>query len=155
MISMNPPFKEQWIRTTCMICCNRHHQERTAFCASHLRALDMGGAARYRAGWGAVSSAGRARGAAPKTGGREPPGWCDLHAGRSFQTLRGVSTAVLFTRGAKTENIWFYDMSADGFSLDDKRLPESEKRYPGYFELLEEPNLIPNSRKLGRNGSLN
>ncbi|MEI6149143.1 MAG: N-6 DNA methylase, partial [bacterium] len=34
----------------------------------------------------------------------------------------GVSTAVLlFTKGAATERIWFYDMEHDGFSLDDKR----------------------------------
>ncbi|MDQ6644791.1 MAG: SAM-dependent methyltransferase [Chloroflexota bacterium] len=44
-----------------------------------------------------------------------------------FKPYAGVSTAVLFlTRGASTENIWFYDMEHDGFSLDDKRLPTSE-----------------------------
>ncbi|MBA3947569.1 MAG: SAM-dependent DNA methyltransferase [Herpetosiphonaceae bacterium] len=41
-----------------------------------------------------------------------------------FKPYAGVSTAVLlFTRGAKTERIWFYDMAHDGFSLDDKRVP--------------------------------
>src|ERR1700736_5690375 len=41
----------------------------------------------------------------------------------------GVSTAVLlFTKGAKTDRIWFYDMEHDGFSLDDKRqrVPEND-----------------------------
>jgi len=34
----------------------------------------------------------------------------------------GVSTAVLvFVKGGKTERVWFYDMQADGYSLDDKR----------------------------------
>ncbi len=34
----------------------------------------------------------------------------------------GVSTAVLiFAKGGATEKVWFYDMEADGFSLDDKR----------------------------------
>ena len=48
-----------------------------------------------------------------------------------FRPYAGVSTAVLlFTRGAKTENIWFYDMSHDGFSLDDKRLPVKENDIP-------------------------
>ena len=47
--------------------------------------------------------------------------------GGVFKPYAGVSTAVLFfTKGAKTENIWFYDMAADGFSLDDKRTPMAE-----------------------------
>ncbi len=34
----------------------------------------------------------------------------------------GVSTAVLiFTKGGRTERVWFYDMESDGYSLDDKR----------------------------------
>ncbi|MBU0894243.1 MAG: SAM-dependent methyltransferase [Nanoarchaeota archaeon] len=34
----------------------------------------------------------------------------------------GVSTAVLFfTKGEPTQNVWFYKMESDGFSLDDKR----------------------------------
>jgi type I restriction enzyme M protein len=42
-----------------------------------------------------------------------------------------VSTAVLlFTRGARTENIWFYDMAHDGFSLDDKRVKAAENDIP-------------------------
>jgi len=41
-----------------------------------------------------------------------------------FRPYAGVSTAVLlFTKGAATERIWFYDMEHDGFSLDDKRQP--------------------------------
>jgi type I restriction enzyme M protein len=39
-----------------------------------------------------------------------------------FQPYSGVGTAVLvFTKGGKTENVWFYEMTADGFSLDQKR----------------------------------
>jgi type I restriction enzyme M protein len=41
-----------------------------------------------------------------------------------FKPYAGVSTAILiFTRtdSGGTENVWFYDMEADGFSLDDKR----------------------------------
>lgn len=39
-----------------------------------------------------------------------------------FKPYAGVSTAVLvFVKGGQTENIWFYDMQADGYSLDDKR----------------------------------
>lgn len=46
-----------------------------------------------------------------------------------FRPYAGVSTAVLlFTKGATTDRIWFYDMEHDGFSLDDKRqrVPEND-----------------------------
>lgn len=46
-----------------------------------------------------------------------------------FKPYAGVSTAVLvFTKtgAGGTENVWFYDMTADGFSLDDKRSPVAE-----------------------------
>ncbi|MBT3577188.1 N-6 DNA methylase, partial [archaeon] len=39
-----------------------------------------------------------------------------------FKPYAGVSTAVLyFTKGEPTKEVWFYDMQADGYSLDDKR----------------------------------
>ncbi|MQY77615.1 MAG: N-6 DNA methylase [Bacteroidetes bacterium] len=39
-----------------------------------------------------------------------------------FKPYAGVSTAVLiFVKGGQTERVWFYDMEADGYSLDDKR----------------------------------
>lgn len=39
-----------------------------------------------------------------------------------FKPYAGVSTAVLvFTKGGATDRVWFYDMQADGLSLDDKR----------------------------------
>lgn len=42
--------------------------------------------------------------------------------GGVFKPYAGVSTAVLiFVKGGKTEHVWFYDMQADGYSLDDKR----------------------------------
>ena len=50
-----------------------------------------------------------------------------------FKPYAGVSTAVLvFTRTGHggTDQVWFYDMKADGFSLDDKRTPVSENDIP-------------------------
>ena len=47
-----------------------------------------------------------------------------------FKPYAGVSTAILFftkTNSGGTDNVWFYDMQADGFSLDDKRTPQPEK----------------------------
>ena len=56
-----------------------------------------------------------------------------------FKPYAGVSTAVLMftkTNNGGTENVWFYDMKADGFSLDDKRaeikgsdIPDIVQRY--------------------------
>lgn len=43
-----------------------------------------------------------------------------------FKPYAGVSTAILIftkTNSGGTDNVWFYDMLADGFSLDDKRTP--------------------------------
>ncbi|MGO3786099.1 MAG: N-6 DNA methylase, partial [Pseudoalteromonas prydzensis] len=41
-----------------------------------------------------------------------------------FKPYAGVSTAILiFTKGGSTDHVWFYDVQADGFSLDDKRTP--------------------------------
>jgi type I restriction enzyme M protein len=39
-----------------------------------------------------------------------------------FRPYAGVSTAVLiFTKGGRTQHVWFYNMEKDGYSLDDKR----------------------------------
>lgn len=43
-----------------------------------------------------------------------------------FRPYTNVSTAILIftkTNSGGTDNVWFYDMQSDGFSLDDKRLP--------------------------------
>ena len=50
-----------------------------------------------------------------------------------FKPYAGVSTAILiFTRTGHggTDNVWFYDMTADGFSLDDKRSPVTDNDIP-------------------------
>jgi type I restriction enzyme M protein len=50
-----------------------------------------------------------------------------------FKPYAGVSTAiVLFTKTGigGTENVWFYDMRSDGFSLDDKRNPVADNDIP-------------------------
>lgn len=44
----------------------------------------------------------------------------------TFKPYSGVSTAIIcFTRTdyGQNENVWFYDLTADGYSLDDKRTP--------------------------------
>jgi type I restriction enzyme M protein len=45
-----------------------------------------------------------------------------------FKPYAGVSTAIIiFTKGGATDNVFFYDVHGDGFSLDDKRTPLPEK----------------------------
>ncbi|HDR6298781.1 TPA: SAM-dependent DNA methyltransferase [Bacillus cereus] len=56
-----------------------------------------------------------------------------------FKPYAGVSTAIMIftkTNAGGTDNVWFYDMKADGYSLDDKRneievndIPDIIKRY--------------------------
>ena len=50
-----------------------------------------------------------------------------------FKPYAGVSTAiVIFTKTGHggTDKVWFYDMKADGFSLDDKRSPIEQNDIP-------------------------
>lgn len=50
-----------------------------------------------------------------------------------FKPYAGVSTAVIiFTKTGQggTDNVWFYDMKADGYSLDDKRSPIEQNDIP-------------------------
>jgi len=50
-----------------------------------------------------------------------------------FKPYAGVSTALLiFTKGGETNNVWFYDMESDGYTLDDKRNKEE-----GYGDLQD------------------
>jgi type I restriction enzyme M protein len=52
-----------------------------------------------------------------------------------FKPYAGVSTAILiFTKGGETNNVWFYDMQDDGYSLDDKRTKIGESDLPDIVE---------------------
>ena len=61
-----------------------------------------------------------------------------------FKPYAGVSTAILIftkTEHGGTDDVWFYDMTADGFSLDDKRAVVAENDIPDIiqrFRNLEE-----------------
>jgi type I restriction enzyme M protein len=70
-----------------------------------------------------------------------------------FKPYAGVSTAiVLFTKTGLggTDNVWFYDMRSDGFSLDDKRNPVAENDIPDiiarYRNLSAEQNRSRNEQ---------
>ena len=54
-----------------------------------------------------------------------------------FKPYAGVSTAILvFTKTGHggTDKVWFYDMKAYGFGLDDKRTPVTENDIPDIIE---------------------
>lgn len=54
-----------------------------------------------------------------------------------FKPYAGVSTAILIftkTEHGGTDQVWFYDMTADGLTLDDKRSPIAENDIPDIIE---------------------
>lgn len=54
-----------------------------------------------------------------------------------FKPYAGVSTAVLIftkTNSGGTDQVWFYDMQADGYSLDDKRNPQEANDIPDIIQ---------------------
>jgi len=58
-----------------------------------------------------------------------------------FKPYAGVSTAILiFTKGGKTDHVWFYNVEADGYSLDDKRDPVKDNDLPDALARWEKRN---------------
>jgi Type I restriction-modification system methyltransferase subunit len=60
-----------------------------------------------------------------------------------FKPYAGVSTGILiFTKTGYggTDNVWFYDMKADGLSLDDKRTPVQENDIPDIIARFHNPD---------------
>ncbi|MGB3755363.1 MAG: N-6 DNA methylase [Rivularia sp. (in: cyanobacteria)] len=60
-----------------------------------------------------------------------------------FKPYAGVSTAVvIFTKTGVggTDYVWFYDLQADGFSLDDKRQPVEDNDIPDLLQQWKERN---------------
>jgi len=59
-----------------------------------------------------------------------------------FKPYAGVKTAIIFyTKGGKTDKAWFYEVTGDGFTLDDKRQPDEKnnnlKGLPTAYEKKE------------------
>ncbi|MEW6083213.1 MAG: class I SAM-dependent DNA methyltransferase [Chloroflexota bacterium] len=101
-----------------------------------LRALDMGGRAAVIVPDGVLFGSSRAHVEIRKKIIEENrlDGVVSMPSG-VFKPYAGVSTAVLlFTKGAQTKDIWFYDMAHDGFSLDDKRTKVEENDIPDILE---------------------
>jgi len=65
---------------------------------------------------------------------------CDLQAvvtmpAGVFKPYAGVATAILiFQKGTATKSVWFYEITADGFSLSDTRAPVEENDIPDILQ---------------------
>ena len=66
-----------------------------------------------------------------------------------FRPYAAVSTAVLiFTKTGKggTDDVWFYDMKADGFSLDDKRQSVEDNDIPDLLQRWKQRDIYQNTK---------
>ncbi len=67
-----------------------------------------------------------------------------------FKPYAGVSTAILIftkTEHGGTDKVWFYDMKADGFSLDDKRSPVEEDDIPDIIKRFKKLDKEANRKR--------
>jgi type I restriction enzyme M protein len=66
-----------------------------------------------------------------------------------FKPYSGVGTAMLiFQKGNLTKSVWFYDLTADGFSLDDKRTPTEANDIPDVLAKWSAREEGPNSYRV-------
>jgi type I restriction enzyme M protein len=137
VILMNPPFKGAVDRDDVSETLP-HDTTKSELLFVHLvlRALDMGGRCAIIVPDGVLFGSSRAHvGLRRKLVEENRLDGVVSMPGGVFKPYAGVSTAVLvFTRGASTDRIWFYDMAHDGFSLDDKRQPVAENDIPDVVE---------------------
>ena len=74
--------------------------------------------------------------------------------GGVFKPYAGVSTAILLftkTMSGGTDNVWFYDMQADGWSLDDKRQPLLDTSLLGLQRFVDGRNQLSESEHAKNN----
>jgi len=63
-----------------------------------------------------------------------------------FKPYSGVATGILvFKKGGKTKDVWFYDLKADGYTLDDKRQPIEQNNIPDVLAAWPERKVSVNS----------
>jgi type I restriction enzyme M protein len=137
LILANPPFKgsldADTVSTDLLKMCKTKKTE-LLFIALFLRMLRVGGRCACIVPDGVLFGSSTAHKAIRKALVEENR----LEAVRSmpsgvFKPYAGVSTGILvFTKTGHggTDNVWFYDMTADGFSLDDKRTEVKENDIP-------------------------
>ena len=66
-----------------------------------------------------------------------------------FKPYSGVGTAALiFQKSKPTQSVWFYDLTADSYSLDDKRTPIEANDIPDVLAKWPEREEGPNSYRV-------
>lgn len=152
IILANPPFKGSLDETNTnpdVLGLVKTKKTELLFVAHILRALKLGGRAAVIVPDGVLFGSSKAHQQLRKEliENNQLEGIVSLPSG-VFKPYAGVSTAILlFTKGGATERVWFYDLEADGYSLDDKRtplkgesgndLPDAIAKWKQYRELVE------------------
>jgi type I restriction enzyme M protein len=152
IILANPPFKGSLDETNTnpdVLGLVKTKKTELLFVAHILRALKLGGRAAVIVPDGVLFGSSKAHQQLRKEliESNQLEGIVSLPSG-VFKPYAGVSTAILlFTKGGTTERVWFYDLQADGYSLDDKRtplkgedgddLPDAIAKWKQYRELVE------------------
>ena len=133
LILANPPFKgsldADTVSTDLLKVCKTKKTE-LLFLALFLRMLKIGGRCACIVPDGVLFGSSTAHKAIRKelVDGNRLEAVISMPSG-VFKPYAGVSTGILiFTKTGHggTDNVWFYDMTADGFSLDDKRTPVAD-----------------------------
>ncbi len=151
-ILANPPFKGSLDETNTnpdVLSLVKTKKTELLFVAHILRALKLGGRAAVIVPDGVLFGSSKAHQQLRQEliENNQLEGIVSLPSG-VFKPYAGVSTAILmFTKGGTTERVWFYDLQADGYSLDDKRnelkgegsndLPDAIAKWKQYRALVE------------------
>lgn len=126
VVLANPPFKGSLDESNTnpdVLSLVKTKKTELLFVAHILRALKLGGRAAVIVPDGVLFGSSNAHQQLRQTllENNQLEGIVSLPSG-VFKPYAGVSTAILiFTKGGQTERVWFYDVQADGYSLDDKR----------------------------------
>ncbi len=135
VVLANPPFKGSLDETNTnpdVLSLVKTKKTELLFVAHILRALKLGGRAAVIVPDGVLFGSSKAHQQLRQAliDNNQLEGIVSLPSG-VFKPYAGVSTAILiFTKGGSTERVWFYDLQADGYSLDDKRTPKQENDLP-------------------------
>ncbi len=152
VVLANPPFKGSLDEANVnpdVLALVKTKKTELLFVAHILRSLKLGGRAAVIVPDGVLFGSSKAHQQLRQEllGNNQLEGVISLPSG-VFKPYAGVSTAILlFTKGGETERVWFYDLQADGYSLDDKRtalksegsndLPDAIVQWADYRGLVE------------------
>ena len=152
VVLANPPFKGSLDETNTnpdVLALVKTKKTELLFVAHILRSLKLGGRAAVIVPDGVLFGSSKAHQQLRRelVENNQLEGIVSLPSG-VFKPYAGVSTAILiFTKGGSTERVWFYDLQADGYSLDDKRtelkgegsndLPDAIAQWHKYRQMVE------------------